>query len=163
MTIKLHIAAIAVVSSLVSFFGHTAHAANTYVRGNCTWYAKQRRPDLPNRLGNANTWLKRAAAMGYPVGSKPHAGAVGTTTQGALGHVVYIESVRKNGTVSISEMNYNGGVGVVHRRVVVASSFKYIYKKRAHKPSAASKRPQQPRAKIPFAYSSPRMRTYMSV
>lgn len=155
MTIKPYIAAVAAVSSLMLVFGNTAYAAsNTYVRGQCTWYAKHRRPDLPNKLGNANTWYKRAAAMGYPVGGKPHKGAVGTTTQGALGHVVYVESVRKGGRVSISEMNYNGGVGVVHKRTVVASQFKYIYKhtaKRHHKKPHKAPIPAEP-----FAYDKPR-------
>lgn len=151
MTIKPYIAAVAAVSSLVLFFGQTAHASNTYVRGNCTWYAKHRRPDLPNRLGNANTWYKRAAAMGYPVGSSPRRGAVGATTQGALGHVAYVESVHKNGTVTISEMNYNGGLGVVHKRTVSASKFKYIYK-RASRPHAVPKSRKIAYPVMPFAY-----------
>jgi len=129
MTIKLSMAAFAAVSSLVLFFGQTAQAlSDTYVRGQCTWYAKYRRPDLPNNLGNANTWYVRAAADGYRVGSSPRAGAVGATTAGALGHVVYVEKVYRNGRIKLSEMNYGGGVGIVHVRTASASSFKYIYK-----------------------------------
>lgn len=101
--------------------------SNTYMWGQCTWYAKQRRPDLPNNLGNANTWYVQAAADGYAEGTTPYAGAVGTTTEGGFGHVVYVESVNANGTVNISEMNYAGGVGVVHTRTVPASDFTYIY------------------------------------
>jgi surface antigen len=97
-------------------------AGNGYVWGNCTWYAKQMRPDLPNNLGNGGQWYANAAAQGIPVGSAPRAGAIGEEP----GHVVYVESV--NGSmVTISEMNYNGGVGVVHRRTVPASEFRYIY------------------------------------
>lgn len=157
MTIKPYVAAIAAASSLVLFFGQTAHASDTYVKGQCTWYAKKRRPDLPNRLGNANTWYVRAAAKGFPVGTKPRAGAVGATTQGALGHVAYVESVHKNGTVTISEMNYNGGVGIVHKRTVVASSFKYIYKKRTNKPRVTPNNNRIVRPEVPFAYGKPHL------
>lgn len=97
-------------------------AGNTYAAGYCTWYAKNRRPDLPNRLGNANTWVARAAAQGIPTGSAPRTGAIGQ--QGM--HVVYVESVNGDGTVTISEMNYRG-LGVVSSRTAPASNFSYIY------------------------------------
>lgn len=97
-------------------------AGNTYAAGYCTWYAKNRRPDLPNRLGNANTWVARAATQGIPTGSAPRAGAIGQ--QGM--HVVYVESVNGDGTVTISEMNYKG-LGVVSSRTAPASNFMYIY------------------------------------
>jgi len=97
-------------------------AGNTYYYGYCTFYAKSRRPDLPNNLGNADTWVARAAAQGLPTGSAPRAGAIGQ--QGM--HVVYVESVNGDGTVTISEMNFVGW-GVVSSRTVPASSFMYIY------------------------------------
>ena len=101
--------------------------SNSYAWGQCTWYAKNKRPDLPNNLGNANTWYSQAAAAGYDVGSTPEAGAVGVTTEGAYGHVVYVESVNEDGTANISEMNYAGGIGVVHTRTVAPNEFSYIY------------------------------------
>lgn len=97
-------------------------SGNTYTAGYCTWYVKNRRPDLPNNLGNADTWVARAAAQGLPTGSAPRAGAVGQ--QGM--HVVYVESVNGDGTVTISEMNYRG-LYVISRRTVAASTFRYIY------------------------------------
>lgn len=97
-------------------------AGNLYVAGYCTWYAKNRRPDLPNNLGNANTWVARAAAQGIPTGSAPKVGAIGQ--QGM--HVVYVESVHNDGTVTISEMNWEG-LYVVSTRRVPASNFSYIY------------------------------------
>lgn len=96
-------------------------AGNTYYYGYCTWYAKSRRPDLPNNLGNANTWVSMAAAQGIATSSTPRAGAIGQ--QGM--HVVYVESVNANGTVTVSEMNFNGW-GVVSSRTVPASTFSYI-------------------------------------
>ena len=97
-------------------------SGNTYSPGYCTWYAKTRRPDMPNNLGNANTWVSRAAAQGLATGSVPRVGAIGQ--QGM--HVVYVESVNADGTVTISEMNYNGW-NVVSSRTVPASIFLYIY------------------------------------
>lgn len=99
---------------------------NTYSYGYCTWYAKSKRPDLPNSLGNANTWYSRATAMGLPTGNIPRAGAVGATTAGSLGHVVYIERVNGDGTVYVSEMNYEGW-GVVSYRTTSADEFLYLY------------------------------------
>lgn len=97
-------------------------AGNTYAPGYCTWYAKNRRPDLPNQMGNASSWLASAAARGFATGSAPRAGAIGQ--QG--NHVVYIESVNGDGTVTVSEMNWQG-LFVVSSRTVSASNFRYIY------------------------------------
>ena len=54
------------------------------------------------------------------------AGAVGTTTAGSLGHVVYVEAVNGDGTITISEMNYAGEYSQ-RTRVASASEFSYIY------------------------------------
>jgi len=100
---------------------------NSYDYGYCTWYVKNRRgASIPNGLGNANTWYSRAAGMGMAVGSTPKAGAVGTTTRGGLGHVVYVESVNKDGSINISEMNAPI-FGKVTYRTAAASEFLYIY------------------------------------
>lgn len=100
---------------------------NTYDYGYCTWYVKNRRgASLPNGLGNANTWYSRAAGMGLAVGSVPKPGAVGTTTRGALGHVVYVESVNADGSINISEMNAPV-FGKTTYRTASASEFSYIY------------------------------------
>ncbi len=102
-------------------------SGNLYAPGNCTWYVKDRRPDLPNNLGNANTWYARAASMGWNVGSTPKKGAVGTTTAGGWGHVVYVDGVSLDGQyVTISEMNY-GGLYSMNTRTVHYSEFNYIY------------------------------------
>lgn len=99
-------------------------AGNSYYAGQCTWYAKSKRMDLPNNLGNANTWYARAAAQGYSVGYSPRAGAIGEALTGYM-HVVYVERVQGN-RVFISEMNYKGAY-VVSTRWASASEFRYIY------------------------------------
>ena len=97
-------------------------SGNRYVRGYCTWYVKNRRPDLPNNLGNAITWASRASAQGIATGSTPVVGAVGQ--QG--NHVVYVEAVHGDGTVTVSEMNWDGW-NVISTRTVSAANFTYIY------------------------------------
>lgn len=96
---------------------------NSYTWGTCTWYVKQQIPSLPNQLGNAGNWYYSAATYGYRTGLEPAPGAIGVEG----GHVVIVSSVNGDGTVSVSEMNYGGGVGVVHYRTASAGSFKYIY------------------------------------
>lgn len=102
-------------------------AGNTYAYGNCTWYVKNRAPDIPNGLGNANMWLINAQRMGMSTGSQPKVGAVAQTSGGRLGHVAIVDSVNSDGTVTISEMNFEG-FNVVSSRTVHASSFNYIYR-----------------------------------
>lgn len=97
-------------------------SGNTYSYGYCTWFVKNMRPDLPNNLGNADTWAARAAAQGLATGRTPRVGAVGQ--QGM--HVVYITAVNGDGTVTLSEMNYKGW-NVASIRTASASSFIYIY------------------------------------
>lgn len=97
-------------------------AGNGYVWGQCTWYVKNMRPDLPNNLGNGGSWVANAAAQGLATGNVPRVGAVAEEP----GHVAYVEAVN-GGMISISEMNYAGGVGQVHRRTVPAANYRYIY------------------------------------
>ena len=98
-------------------------SGNLYDRGWCTWYAKNRRPDLPNNLGNAITWVSRAKAQGIPTGSSPRAGAIGQRGN----HVVYIERVNPDGSVYYSDMNGIAGFNNVGYATVSASTFTYIY------------------------------------
>lgn len=101
---------------------YSSSAGNTYTYGYCTWYVKNRRPDLPNGLGNAYEWVGNAQAMGMATGSSPRAGAAGQRGN----HVVYVEQVHGDGTVTVSEMNHVAW-NVVSSRRVPASYFTYIY------------------------------------
>ncbi len=98
-------------------------AGNTYYNGYCTWYAKNRRPDLPNQLGNGGQWVANAAARGYATGSTPRAGAIAEMP----GHVAYVESVNADGTMVISEMNGPAGFGRTDTRTVPSNQYQYIY------------------------------------
>ncbi|PWZ62071.1 CHAP domain-containing protein, partial [Staphylococcus pseudintermedius] len=80
--------------------------------------------------GNASNWASAAAAAGYTVNNRPSAGAILQTTQGAFGHVAYVESVGSDGSIRVSEMNYGYGPGVVTSRTISASqaaSYNYIH------------------------------------
>lgn len=102
-------------------------AGNRYTPGNCTWYAKSRRPDISNSWGNANTWYYSAKSQGWNVGSTPKKGAVATTTAGWAGHVAYVEGVSLDGLwVTISEMNF-GFLYNMNTRTVYYTEFNYIY------------------------------------
>ncbi len=108
--------------NLTPYFG----GANGYAYGYCTYYVAGRR-SIPSNWGNASSWYYNAQRSGFGVGSSPQAGAVAWEkgVWGA-GHVAYVESA-SGGSVTVSEMNYNGGWNRVSRRTVPASEFLYIY------------------------------------
>lgn len=96
---------------------------NSYTPGQCTYYAKMRRPDLPNTLGNADTWYYRARDMGLPTGTTPRVGAIGMFK--TYMHVAYVEAI-SGSQVKISEWN-NVGPYIKTIRWVDASAMLYIY------------------------------------
>ncbi|MGY3777214.1 CHAP domain-containing protein [Isobaculum melis] len=113
---------------------NVGNVGNRYAWGYCTWYVYERRAQSGNPVGsfwgNANQWAAAASAAGVPVGGTPAVGAVLQTGAGGFGHVAYVEEVRGNGDILISEMNFNGGIGVVNNRVIPAGqvgSYTYIY------------------------------------
>ncbi len=99
-----------------------ASSGNGYVAGYCTWYVKSRRPDLPNNLGNARTWVARAAAQGIATGSEPRVGAAAQRGN----HIAYVESVNGDGTITITDMNYQALYAITNR-TVPANQWSYIY------------------------------------
>lgn len=116
-------------ASTQAFSGKTNSGANYYTWGQCTYYVYDKvGGSIGNTWGNANNWANAAAQSGYTVNNTPKAGAVMQTTQGGYGHVAYVENVNSDGSVTVSEMNYQG-VGVVSTRTISASqasSYNYI-------------------------------------
>ncbi|ELH4393061.1 CHAP domain-containing protein [Staphylococcus pseudintermedius] len=106
-------------------------SANLYTVGQCTYYVFDRvGGTIGSTWGNASNWASAAAAAGYTVNNRPSAGAILQTTQGAFGHVAYVESVGSDGSIRVSEMNYGYGPGVVTSRTIPASqaaSYNYIH------------------------------------
>ena len=68
----------------------------------------QSRYDMPywGGKGNANLWYNNAKNSGIPHGTSPKVGSVGVMLTGPYGHVVWVERVNSNGTITVSE--YNG-------------------------------------------------------
>jgi surface antigen len=75
--------------------GHTAPAS--------FWFTDWM-PNSGNVWGNAVNWETHAKALGYRVDSSP---AVGAVAYFSYGHVAYVESINSDGSVNVSEYNYN--------------------------------------------------------
>ena len=67
--------------------------------------------------GNANLWDDNARAAGIPVDYNPRPGDVGVSNSGTYGHVVYVERVHGDGTITVSQYNagWDGRYSVVRR------------------------------------------------
>ncbi len=55
--------------------------------------------------GNAKQWDDNAIAAGIPVNTTPKVGSVGVSNAGTYGHVVYVEAVHDDGTITVSQYN----------------------------------------------------------
>lgn len=114
----------------IEVLGYYYGLGGPYVAGQCTQYAWYKRQDLPSSLGNANAWAYTAAAAGYTVSRSPVAGAIFQTSSGWYGHVGYVEAVNGDGSIVVSEMNYNYSPFMVIRSTIPANAvgnFNYIY------------------------------------
>lgn len=105
-----------------------------YAYRNCTDYVAWKLqslgvPDAKTRgLGNGGEWYDRAGLKGLPRGDVPAVGAIAVKT-GGLGHVVYVEAVNANGTITVSDYNYSyDGTGGTRTINPVAAGFtKFVY------------------------------------
>lgn len=81
--------------------------------------------------GNANEWPSTAARHGISSGSTPKAGAAAVMKIGRYGHVMYVESVNGDGTITVSD--YNRGWDGLYRGPdapgsrMSASGLTYVY------------------------------------
>lgn len=73
-------------------------------------------------LGEASSWAARASAKGFTVNHTPAVGCVAQFVSGD--HVTYVEAVRGDGTLEVSESNWTigGAKRWIDRRVISASS-----------------------------------------
>ena len=103
----------------------TAKATTTnFDYGYCTSYVASKVPVIWN--GNANEWYSNAVACGYKTGTTPSVGAILCTSESWWGHVAYIEAVHLDGTITVSEANYEGW-NVVSTRQIAYNTGRYIY------------------------------------
>lgn len=80
-----------------------------------------------NRLGNAHRWDERLASIGITVDNIATPGSIcnwEATTSNKAGHVAYVHSVTSNGTITISEYNYNPSCEY-NTRVIAPNSASY--------------------------------------
>ena len=96
-------------------------SGNTYTPGQCTHWTKSVLGWVPNGWGDATNWAANAKADGYSVVSVPKVGAVAWR----YGHVAAVIGVG-NGTVTVSEQNYDWNSGI--RTITIpVDSYQYIY------------------------------------
>ncbi|MDK6370297.1 CHAP domain-containing protein, partial [Aerococcus sp. UMB9870] len=78
--------------------------------------------------GDARNWASAAQQAGYTVNHTPKAGSILQSSAGGYGHVAYVESVGSDGSVTVSEMNWNGGFNVKsYRTITNPGSYNYIH------------------------------------
>lgn len=103
---------------------HAIGRPNNYEYGSCTWYVASQ-INVPDTLGNANTWAYYAGLLGYTVSTVPKVGAVAQSTAGVYGHVAIVVAI-SDGQVELSEMNVVGS-NIVDIRWIPLESYAYIY------------------------------------
>ena len=106
-------------------------SGNLYTSGQCTWYVYDKTGGkIGSTWGNANSWATAAQAAGFTVNNTPEEGAIMQSSEGAFGHVAFVESVNNDGSITVSEMNYDGGPFSISTRTISASeasSYNYIH------------------------------------
>ncbi|MCJ0922321.1 CHAP domain-containing protein [Mammaliicoccus sciuri] len=106
---------------------------NYHWKNNCTWYVFNKRNSikryLPSNWTHAKNWLSEAKRAGYKTGKTPIAGAILQTSKGGYGygHVAFVEKVNANGSILISEYNYNVRLGYGTRTLTKAQAAQYNY------------------------------------
>ncbi|MDW8564271.1 CHAP domain-containing protein [Staphylococcus shinii] len=104
---------------------------NYYTWGQCTYYAFDRRQQLGksvgNLWGNANNWASAARQNGYQVNHTPEVGAIFQSTAGNYGHVGVVERKNSDGSILVSEMNWQGVGQKSYRTVHNTGQYNYIH------------------------------------
>ncbi|KIX90905.1 N-acetylmuramoyl-L-alanine amidase [Staphylococcus microti] len=108
--------------------------SNLYDWGQCTWHVFNKRQAAGRPIStywwNANVWDDNALRDGYTVNNRPAVGAILQSDLGYYGHVAYVERINADGSLLVSEMNFNGGVGIQTYRTIPSYSvysYKYIH------------------------------------
>lgn len=102
---------------------------NGYDCGWCTWWTAYRRAQIgrpvPPNLGDAYTWGIIGPSEGLGKGNRPQAGAV--IWMPSINHVGFVESVKPDGSVYISDMNFSGWNIVTYRTIPASEAGNYSY------------------------------------
>ncbi len=79
--------------------------------------------------GNANEWPGDARSAGIPTGGTPRVGSVAIWNVGYYGHAMWVESVNSDGSIWVSQYNYDftGHYSEMRVSASMAASLTYIY------------------------------------
>lgn len=94
------------------------------------WRVAKETGIYPLRWGNATNFPSSARAAGYSTGTSPRAGSLAVMHNGAEGHVAWVESENGDGTIIVSQYNYNygAGFGMYSKMSLSSSAFQeYVY------------------------------------
>ncbi|MFW0760442.1 CHAP domain-containing protein [Staphylococcus cohnii] len=104
---------------------------NYYDWGQCTYYAFDRRQQLGKSVGtlwgNANNWASAARQNGYVVNATPEVGAILQSNAGNYGHVGIVERQNSDGSILVSEMNWQGVGQKSYRTIHNSGQYNYIH------------------------------------
>lgn len=77
-------------------------------------------------IGNANQWPGNARAAGYRVDNSPEVGSVAISMAGYYGHAMFVESVNGDGTITVSQYNFDWN-GTYSEMTVYPGSLLFIH------------------------------------
>lgn len=82
-------------------------------------------------VGNASQWPGNARAAGIEVGGSPRRGDIAIWPVGFYGHAMYVESVNSDGSIIISEYNYDWtgrySQRMITQSTIVSQGFQFIH------------------------------------
>lgn len=108
-------------------YGYGCRQCVSYV----AWRIGKERGWVPTNWGNAYDWVASGQAAGLTVSRTPRAGSAGVITAGGSpGHIVWVESVNGDGTLTVAQYNYYGaggpGWGNFSRMIVPAGTYQWF-------------------------------------
>ncbi|WP_323703980.1 CHAP domain-containing protein [Mammaliicoccus sp. Dog046] len=108
---------------------------NYYQEGQCTFYVYEQRLKKNKKMGStwgdAKHWDDRAKEAGYKVNGQPSEGAILQTDYGDLGHVAIVEEVKNDGSIVVTDMNYEQPYKVTERLITSdrLHNYQFIHEK----------------------------------
>ena len=121
--------------SLTQAIDTTNYIASSYPWGQCTWFVYNRGKEVGVNfdpyMGNGNQWMEKT---GYTTTNTPteHSALSFSSSQAGAdpvyGHVAFVEQVKSDGSILISESNYKG-LGIISYRTFdaeTAKQFTYV-------------------------------------
>lgn len=122
--------------SIEKYINTSGYTSSTYPWGQCTWWVYNRAAEFGIKfdrfMGNGGDWDNHGNT--YKVSNKPEVGDAITFAPGEqdaaafYGHVGFVEEVKEDGTVLMSESNFKG-LGTINYRVFspeVAKTLTYV-------------------------------------